>query len=54
MQLIAGEDRFGHLTIVPPPTERLAAADFEAVARDMAMREGVLYEGAQKEGHKRS
>lgn len=53
-QLIAGEDRYGHFTIVPPPTERLAEKDFEAVARDMARREGVLYEGAEKSGHKRS
>lgn len=54
VQLIAGEDRFGHFTIVPPPTERLAEKDFESVARDMARREGVLYEGAGKSGHKRS
>ena len=54
VQLIAGEDRYGHFTIVPPPTERLAEADFASVARDMAIREGVLYEGAAKAGHKRS
>ena len=54
VQLIAGEDRFGHFTIMPPPTERLAEADFAAVAGDMAVREGVLYEGADKSGHKRS
>lgn len=54
VQMIAGEDRFGHFTIVPPPTERLSEADFAAVAKDMKIREGVLYEGAQKEGHKRS
>ena len=54
VQLIAGEDRYGHFTIVPPPTERLAEADFAAVAADMARREGILYEGAEKAGHKRS
>ena len=53
VQLIAGKDRYGNFTIVPPPTERLAEADFESVARDMAIREGVLYEGAAKAGHKR-
>jgi ectoine hydroxylase-related dioxygenase (phytanoyl-CoA dioxygenase family) len=54
VQLIAGEDRYGHFTIVPPPTERLAEKDFESVARDMAIREGVLYQGAEKQGHRRS
>ncbi len=54
VQLIAGEDRYGHFTIVPPPTERLSEADFAAVAGNMAVREGVLYDGAKKEGHKRS
>ncbi len=54
VQLIAGEDRYGHFTIVPPPVERLAEFDFESVARDMAIREGVLYAGAERAGHKRS
>lgn len=54
VQLIAGEDRYGHFTIVPPPTKRLTKAGFESVARDMAIREGVLYAGAEKAGHKRS
>ena len=54
VQLIAGEDRFGNFTIVPPPTERLAESDFAAVAADMAVRDGVLYEGAEQSGHKRS
>jgi hypothetical protein len=54
VQLIAGNDRYGHFTIVPPPTERLADADFVSVAHDMSIREGVLYEGATKKGHKRS
>ncbi|MGY9055889.1 MAG: phytanoyl-CoA dioxygenase family protein [Alphaproteobacteria bacterium] len=54
VQHIAGEDRFGHFTITARPTERLAEADFAAVAGDMATRENVLYEGAEKSGHKRS
>ena len=54
VQLVAGTDRYGHFTIVPPPTERLAEADFASVERDMINRERILYEGAEKDGHKRS
>jgi len=46
--LVAGEDRFGHFTLVPAPTERLAEADFAAVARDRRIRERVLFDGAEE------
>ena len=46
--LVAGEDRFGHFRVVPPPTARLGPADFEAVAADGARREQVLFEGAER------
>lgn len=44
--LVAGEDRFGHFTIVPPPARHMDEADFEAVARDAERRENILFEGA--------
>jgi hypothetical protein len=50
VQLIAGTDAFGNFTIKPPPTERLTSTDFADVAADMATRERVLYEGADKSG----
>ncbi|MFN4090364.1 MAG: phytanoyl-CoA dioxygenase family protein [Alphaproteobacteria bacterium] len=46
--LVAGEDRFGHFRVVPPPASRLDPADFAAVAADAARREPVLFEGAAR------
>jgi ectoine hydroxylase-related dioxygenase (phytanoyl-CoA dioxygenase family) len=45
--LIAGEDRYGHFTLVPPPRGRLNEADFAAVAADAERRDSVLYAGAK-------
>jgi ectoine hydroxylase-related dioxygenase (phytanoyl-CoA dioxygenase family) len=53
VSLVAGEDRFGHFTIVPGPTERLSEADFAAVSRDREIREQVLFDGAAAEGRRR-
>ncbi len=52
--LVAGADRFNHFRIVPPPRGRLDAADFAAVAADVARREPVLYEGVEQGGRRRS
>ena len=54
MQLIAGEDRFGHFTVLPPPTERLAEADIQASIADMARRNTILYEGAEGASHRKA
>ena len=49
--LVAGEDRFGHFAIVPPPARRMDEADFEAVAADSERREQILFDGTG--GHRR-
>jgi len=43
--LVAGEDRFGHFAIVPPPARRMDEADFETVAADAQRREQILFDG---------
>ncbi len=43
--LVAGEDRFGHFAIHPPPARRMDEAMFETVAADSARRERILFEG---------
>lgn len=47
--LAAGEDRFGHFTIAPPPAGRLRPEDFDLCRRDSAIKRRVLYEGAAQE-----
>jgi ectoine hydroxylase-related dioxygenase (phytanoyl-CoA dioxygenase family) len=54
VSLVAGEDRFGHFTLIDPPTERLAEHDFEAIIADAARRETILFEGAEKKGNRRT
>ena len=51
--LAAGEDAFGHFTLIEPPTERLAEKDFVAIAADVARREAILFEGAAERGNRR-
>lgn len=51
--LVAGEDRFGHFRVTPPPTSRLDPADFAAVAADAERRHTVLFEGAEEQGRRR-
>ncbi len=46
MFLVAGEDRYGHFTLVDGPKERMAEADFARVAADSARRNNILFEGA--------
>ncbi|MCY4229930.1 MAG: phytanoyl-CoA dioxygenase family protein [Alphaproteobacteria bacterium] len=51
VMLIAGEDHFGHFTIVPPPARRMDDADFERIAADSERRERILFDGTG--GHRR-
>ena len=50
--LAAGEDRFGHFAIMPPPARRMDSADFEAVAADAERREQILFDGAGGRRHR--
>ena len=52
--LVAGEDHFGHFTLVPPPRGRLSEPDHAAVAADILRREQILFEGAEATGHRRA
>ena len=47
--LVAGQDRFGHFRVVPPPSARLDPADFAAIAADAHRREQILFEGTGRE-----
>lgn len=53
VMLAAGAYRHDAFTIVDPPTERLSADDFDAVAMDSARRGRVLFEGAAESGRSR-
>ncbi len=46
VMLVAGEDHFGHFTIVPPPARRMDDADFERIAADSERRGRILFDGA--------
>ncbi len=46
VMLVAGEDHFGHFTIVPPPDRRMDDADFERIAADSERRGRILFDGA--------
>lgn len=48
VRLAAGEDRYGHFTLVDGPAARMAEADFARVAADAARRNTVLFEGAEE------
>jgi ectoine hydroxylase-related dioxygenase (phytanoyl-CoA dioxygenase family) len=54
VSLVAGEDHFGHFTLIDPPTERLAEQDFETIIADAARREAIVFEGAAKKGNRRT
>ncbi len=51
--LVAGEDRFGHFKIAPPPDGRLSQRDFELCRTDSEIKGRVLYEGADAAKGKR-
>jgi hypothetical protein len=48
MFLVAGEDRYGHFTLVDGPKERMAEADFARVAADNERRSAILFDGAKQ------
>ncbi len=48
MFLVAGEDRYGHFTLVDGPKERMAEADFARVAADNERRSAILFDGAEQ------
>lgn len=50
---VSGEDRFGHFTIAPPLSGRLAEAEFDLVRADAALKSRLLYDGAEGKGRKR-
>ena len=50
--LVAGEDRYGHFHLVPPPTELLAPAAIERTLRAVQASDTFLYAGAEKQGRR--
>ena len=50
--LVAGEDRYGHFHLVPPPTALLAPADLELALRAVQTSDTFLYAGAEREGRR--
>ena len=48
--LVAGQDRYGHFTLVDGPASRMAEADFARVAADANRRKTILFEGAEEAG----
>ena len=50
--LVAGEDRFGHFQLVPPPTALLAPADLELALRATRTADSYLYAGAERNGRR--
>ena len=48
MFLVAGEDRYGHFTLVDGPKERMAEADFARVAADNERRSAILFDDAEQ------
>ncbi len=52
--LVAGEDRYGHFEIVPPPTSDMAPADLQVVRAALTAQERVLYAGASQKGRRRT
>ena len=50
--LVAGEDRYGHFHLVPPPTELLAPADLELALRAVRTADTFLYAGAERNGRR--
>ena len=51
--LVAGQDIYGHFTIVEPPKGRLLDEDFDLCRRDREIKRRVLYEGADANKGKR-
>lgn len=52
--LVAGEDRYGHFEIVPPPETAMAPADVHVARSALATQERVLYAGASQKGRRQT
>jgi len=50
--LVAGEDRYGHFQLVPPPTELLAPADLDLALQAVRTADTYLYAGAERNGRR--
>ena len=50
--LVAGEDRYGHFQLVPPPTELLDPADLDLALRAVRTSDTFLYTGAERSGRR--
>ena len=50
--LVAGEDRYGHFNLVPPPTELLAPAALDLALRAVQTSDTFLYAGAEHSGRR--
>lgn len=52
--LVNGEDRHGHFKLAPPPRGRLADEDFALCLEDAAIKNRVLFDGAEQQGRRRA
>ena len=50
--LVAGEDRYGHFQLAPPPTELLAPADLDLALQAVRASDTFLYAGAERNGRR--
>ena len=50
--LVAGEDRYGHFHMAPPPTELLAPADLDLALQAVRVADTFLYAGAERNGRR--
>ena len=44
---VAGEDRYGHFDVAPPPAGRMLEAEFERCRRNIAVKQGIIYKGVR-------
>lgn len=46
---VAGQDRYGHFDIAPPPAGRMLAAEFERCRRNIRVKQGIIYKDVAPE-----
>jgi ectoine hydroxylase-related dioxygenase (phytanoyl-CoA dioxygenase family) len=46
---VSGRDEHGHFDIAPPPAGRLLEAEFERCARNIEVKQGIIYRGVKAE-----
>lgn len=44
---VAGQDRYGHFEVAPPPAGRMLEAEFERCRRNIAVKQGIIYKGVR-------